>query len=337
MSEHRPLEATGERLVPELQWGELVHAEHLVRYRLVRPLVAGKRVLDAATGEGYGAALLRDAGAKRVVGIDVSPDAVAHARTAHGIEAEQADIVDLPFEDGSFDVVVSFETIEHVAEPERALDELKRVLDPEGVLVISTPNARKYLADNEFHLREFTSEEFVAVLGERFQHVVVRYQDAYLASAVLSEAEQLAADGATPVEAEVVKLVSGKPGEELYTVALCGDRPPPDVPSTALLANVHEAHDLLKQKFDADAAAQEWRARAHKAEEEIEPWRERAAEAERLVGEWNARATEAERQNAELRRQLDVITSSKSWRITAPLRRLGERGRGGGDTGAGSG
>ena len=124
------LEPTGERLLPEHHGGQLVHAEHLARYRLAAQLAPGRRVLDCACGEGYGAALMAAAGAKSVTAADIDQATVDHVRDRYGIDAHRADVRCLPFEDGAFDLVVSFETIEHVQEPERALDELARVRAP---------------------------------------------------------------------------------------------------------------------------------------------------------------------------------------------------------------
>ena len=119
---------TGERLVPDLQRGELIYAEHLARYRLAAHLVRGRRVLDAGCGEGYGVALLSSAGAASVVGVDVDEATIAEARERYGLDFQVADVADLPFEDASFDAVVCFETIEHIEDAPRAVAELKRVL-----------------------------------------------------------------------------------------------------------------------------------------------------------------------------------------------------------------
>ena len=109
------------------QHGEVVHAEHLARYQVAAQLAESRRVLDAACGEGYGTSLLVAAGAKSVVGIDSDARAVAHARRRYpGPDFIQGDVRQLPLERGAFDLVVSFETIEHVAEPEVVLDELGR-------------------------------------------------------------------------------------------------------------------------------------------------------------------------------------------------------------------
>ena len=117
------LEFTGERFTPESE--REIWYEHLHRYVLAAGLVDGLTVLDAASGEGYGTDLLAR-NASRVVGVDVSDEAVEHARNRYGakqpgkLEFHRADVTDLPFENDSFDAVVSFETLEHL-EPQSAM------------------------------------------------------------------------------------------------------------------------------------------------------------------------------------------------------------------------
>src|SRR5688572_18887091 len=133
---------TGERFTPECV-REIAH-EHWHRYAFARPLARGRRVLDAACGEGYGSALLAAAGGQ-VLGVDVDPAAIAHARAryagAPGLRFDVADATALDaLPDASFDLVCSFETLEHVEAQERLLDGLARVLAPGGLLLVSTPD-----------------------------------------------------------------------------------------------------------------------------------------------------------------------------------------------------
>jgi hypothetical protein len=168
-----PMTDTGERAIPELTDGGTLLA-HAIRYRFACRFAHGKRVLDIACGEGYGSAALRTAGATRVVGVDIDGQTVAHARQKYGVDARigSADRIDL--EDGSIDLAVSFETIEHLKDPLGFLREMKRVLTPEGKLVISTPN-KAHAADGEshnpFHLSEMTAQEFRAALDSVFPSV----------------------------------------------------------------------------------------------------------------------------------------------------------------------
>ena len=132
---------SGERFVPEAMGGQLIEAEHHARYRHAAQLVAGRSVLDAGCGVGWGSALLAHAGAARVTGLDIDAGALADATgRTDAATFVRGDLMDLPFADASFDVVVCFEAIEHVLGPLLALDELRRVLAPDGVLTVSSPN-----------------------------------------------------------------------------------------------------------------------------------------------------------------------------------------------------
>ena len=166
---------TGERFVPGVR-GE-IWVEHWHRYHFAAQFAKGMRVVDAACGEGYGSALLaRDAAS--VVGADISPEAVAHARAAYAGTARlsfvQAPCTKLPLPDESADLFVSFETVEHILEQEEFLDEIARVLAPDGILLLSCPNKREYSDRrdyrNEFHVKELYRDELAALVARRFRH-----------------------------------------------------------------------------------------------------------------------------------------------------------------------
>ncbi|MBL8524860.1 MAG: class I SAM-dependent methyltransferase [Betaproteobacteria bacterium] len=169
---------TGERFVPGAAnaKGEMWY-EHWHRYHYVLPLIAGKRVVDVACGEGYGSALMSGTAAE-ITGVDISADAIAHARNAyadHGnLKFIEGSCLKLPFDAASIDVLVSFETIEHIHEQAEFLDEIKRVLKPDGVLILSSPNKAEYSDKrgyaNEFHVRELYRAELEALLASRFPH-----------------------------------------------------------------------------------------------------------------------------------------------------------------------
>jgi ubiquinone/menaquinone biosynthesis C-methylase UbiE len=165
------LEPTGERMVPESA-DMFTFWEHVYRYAFASRLVPGKRVLDIACGEGYGAAALQKAGAAHVIGVDVSESTCMHVRNKYGLNAKLGTAEQIPLPDNSVDVVVSFETIEHVPDPSRFLDECVRVLAPGGRLVISTPNKDVYSGRlgtrNQYHCSEMTEEEFASALRARF-------------------------------------------------------------------------------------------------------------------------------------------------------------------------
>lgn len=220
---------TGERYVPT-QGGE-IRLEHLHRYAWAAPLCRGRVVIDVACGEGYGSAMLARV-ARHVIGIDVSPEAVAHARATYGglqnLAFLQGSAERLPCADGCCDTVVSFETIEHLAAQDEMLDEIVRVLRPGGFLVISSPNRPVYRAQrerlNEFHVRELDFAEFDALLRGRFRHVTYFGQRMVSGSAILP---------AEPCHADYQALADGDAGfaertarlaDIVYFVAVCSAR-----------------------------------------------------------------------------------------------------------------
>ena len=163
---------TGERFLPEVRGA--IFLEHWHRYVMTARLVRGLRVLDAACGEGYGSSLLA-ASAASVVGVDVSCDAIAHASERYGatnVRFLAASVTNLPLADASVDAVVSFETIEHLAEQREMLAEFRRVLSPSGILVISSPNRPVYNEDadaaNHYHVRELDRDELAQLLTAGF-------------------------------------------------------------------------------------------------------------------------------------------------------------------------
>ena len=168
-----PLPFTGERFTPEREGA--IWYEHWHRYCAALPAAAGKRVLDAACGEGYGSMLLAGAAAS-VIGVDIDPTAIAHAkvRYAHrtSLSFVQGSCTALPLADASVDLVISFETIEHLADQEEMLAEFRRVLIQEGVLMLSSPNKVVYTGDagntSHFHVRELTREELAMLLAHGF-------------------------------------------------------------------------------------------------------------------------------------------------------------------------
>jgi SAM-dependent methyltransferase len=163
-----------ERIVPD-ETARGIVAIHLKRYEFARLWCAGKEVLDAACGVGYGTAALAEAAAS-VVGADVDPEAIAYAREHYArdnVEFVAADLLDPPFADASFDVVASFETIEHLREPETFVRHVARILRPAGVFVVSTPrvDVTTRRPDNPFHEVEFSRADFEALLRGHFAAV----------------------------------------------------------------------------------------------------------------------------------------------------------------------
>jgi SAM-dependent methyltransferase len=163
-----------ERIIPD-ETSAGILALHLKRYAFARSFTEGKEVLDAACGVGYGTSYLAVTSA-RVVGVDVDAETVAYARrryAAPNVEFRQMDVTRLELPDASFDVVVSFETLEHVADAGAAVREAARVLRGDGVYVVSTPRVETTSSnpENPFHATEYSPDDFAALLGMAFPEV----------------------------------------------------------------------------------------------------------------------------------------------------------------------
>ena len=175
----RLIEWTGERCVPWAPDVQVVY-EHFHRYLWAANVVAGRRVLDLGSGEGFGAAILAGS-AEHVVGVDIDERTVEHSRLNYAsanLEFQVCSALDLSaYESGSFGAVVAFEIIEHVRDQEQVLAEITRLLSEDGILVMSTPDRRIYSEvsgqRNPFHERELGLEEFLELLGSRFAHTTV--------------------------------------------------------------------------------------------------------------------------------------------------------------------
>jgi GT2 family glycosyltransferase/SAM-dependent methyltransferase/glycosyltransferase involved in cell wall biosynthesis len=173
----RLIDWTGERCVPWTPDVPVIY-EHFHRYLWAAGLVGGRRVLDLGSGEGFGSAILAQTAA-HVVGVDIDELTVEHSRLNYAgpkLDFALGTALDLAgHDDNSFDAVVAFEVIEHVREQERVLGEIARVLDDNGIVIMSTPDRRMYdqgrSDPNPFHEKELALQEFLELLESRFTHV----------------------------------------------------------------------------------------------------------------------------------------------------------------------
>jgi SAM-dependent methyltransferase len=285
-----------ERFVPVEMHGELVEAEHLIRYWWAGGLADGKRVLDAGCGTAYGSSILAEAGALEVVGVDVAEHVLAAARArAHPVvRLEVADVAGLPFDDGSFDVVVAFEVIEHVSDPDRVLDEFARVLGDGGVLVLSSPNRGVYPPGNPHHVHEFKPDELRAALEQRFVHVELLRQKEWITSAILDDRTLEAAGSATLEHVDLRKVAATEPGSETYTLALASDVLP-DIPP--LIAAMTHATQTLEWLRELD----EQRRTVAERDRELESLRQTVGDQAGHVAALEERVTGLSARTAELR------------------------------------
>jgi SAM-dependent methyltransferase len=337
---------TGERFVPGTR-GE-IWIEHWHRYHFAARWAAGKRVLDVACGEGYGAALLAR-GAAHVTGVDVSEQAIAHARAAYAalgnVRFEIASCTQLPLPDESIDLAVSFETLEHIAPQEKFLDELARVLSPEGVLVLSCPNKLEYSDKrdyaNEFHVRELYRDELAALVGARFPHVAWYGQRPTFFSIIAPEAagategQLLEVSEAAPAQAEralhsplYFVLVASRSRQSLEAVA----------PALSVLADrddwvhrdyekvmkmlegvAHERNVLVEREARHEQAIAEFRAEAQNLRTALS-LQETAIQAQRALADAQQAAHDA--QVRMLQAEADRRRGWRWW-LKLPLVRLG--------------
>jgi SAM-dependent methyltransferase len=176
---------TTERIDPE-QWFAsreeyLLYLRHEFAYEFARTLIPpGSHVLEVGSGEGYGTAKLAGT-AGRVTGLDVDESTVARASERYGsdkVKFKAYSGLSMPFGAGSFDAAVSFQVIEHVADVPSFVAEIRRVLKPDGPLVLTTPNRAYRLKPgqkpwNRFHLREYSADDLAAVLKANFKDISI--------------------------------------------------------------------------------------------------------------------------------------------------------------------
>ncbi len=165
------LPLTGERTVPGLAVENYWFRRHEVVYRYCADMCAGREVLEAGCGEGYGAALLASH-ARRVVALDYDAVTVAHVRARYpSVEVVEGNLAALPMADASADVVVNFQVIEHLWDQPQFITECLRVLRPGGLLLMSTPNRITFTPGsdtpvNPFHTRELNAAELAELLTD---------------------------------------------------------------------------------------------------------------------------------------------------------------------------
>ncbi|MFH1890258.1 MAG: class I SAM-dependent methyltransferase [Candidatus Kuenenbacteria bacterium] len=170
------MQYTSERLIVDDQNSD-IYKEHIARYKFCLPFVKNKTVLDIACGSGYGAKLIADNQADNVFAGDISQTAIDLAikrYSASNLIFKKMDACQISFEHNYFDIIISFETIEHIQDYKKFAQEIYRCLKPNGRLVLSTPNkqaVQKLGIKNKFHLKEFSQEELLKLLNNYFKNV----------------------------------------------------------------------------------------------------------------------------------------------------------------------
>ncbi|HIE4563162.1 TPA: glycosyltransferase [Stenotrophomonas maltophilia] len=335
------IEFTGERFVPT-EHG-VIRQEHLHRYAWCLPLVEGKDVLDVASGEGYGSAMLASR-ARSVRGVDISQEAVDHAAgrysTLTNLKYLQGSAAAIPLADDSVDVVVSFETIEHLMEQEEMMAEIRRVLRSDGVLVMSSPNKEVYSDragyHNDFHVKELYQAEFQALVGRHFpasrlcgHRMAVCSTITPLSGVQGADSYQALTDTGAGVEARVANV----PDAVYFVVVAAADAALlPETPASMLYA---ESEDLYAQQHDIarwaqgldneredvirwarslEAELEKSRTDYHRLESEFEDRTRWALELDRIVQAGGGRdgAAELRAHNEALQSQLEQVHAEKA-------------------------
>ena len=268
---------TGERFIPGIDDRKL-EIEHMQRYISFCELVVGKDVLDAACGEGYGSKILSET-AKTVIGLDISEDTIIRANKNYAEKTDNLSYVcgsiakmDM-IPDHSKDVVISFETIEHVPEDVQNafLNEIKRILRKGGLLVMSTPNKRIYSdlyhQKNHFHIKEFYQEEFVSFIHKQFKNVQL-FSQSFEVACIL--------DSMDHPRQSLNTYDSARAKEAKYVIAIASDEEIPNIYGTAVTicetgeydAIMHRIVQLQKEEEDRNNHLK-------KLDKEIEQYRDR--------------------------------------------------------------
>ena len=316
------LDFTGERWTSAV--GGRIEFEHLHRYLFARDLCHGKDVLDVACGEGYGAALLGGV-ARRVFGVDIDRSSISHAGAEYSrpnLHYVAGDARRIPLAGGSIDVAVSFETFEHFAEQETFLAELRRVLRPDGLLVISTPDSEVYSPiggpANPYHVRELSRQEFVAALSNHFPHVVMMAQRPLIGSAIVPCTDVASAPPVTYERRDEIHF-ERSPGlpRGLYLMACASQQPIAGPPGTSLYIHSSQVDAIAKEpaaRTDLSILQAELSAsRAELNAVHVEPSADRAT------------AAHVERLAATTARALAAIRDGAWWRALESARRVGRR------------
>jgi SAM-dependent methyltransferase len=206
------LTLTGERTIPGLDVENYWFRRHEVVYQQLAQHCAGRDVLEAGCGEGYGADLISRV-ARRVIALDYDEATVAHVRARYRrVEVIHGNLAQLPLPDASVDVVVNFQVIEHLWDQAQFVSECARVLRPSGLLMVSTPNRITFSPGrdtpvNPFHTRELNAGELTELLV-----------DAGFASVSMSGvfhgsrlAEMDARHGGSIIDAQIARAIADAP------------------------------------------------------------------------------------------------------------------------------
>lgn len=250
------MEYTGERFMPGVHGS--IELEHMHRYLQAAEIASNMVVLDIACGEGYGSDIIARS-AQKVIGVDISFEAVSHARQKYSrpnLEFMVGSCSDIPLPTASIDLVVSFETLEHHDQHEQMMVEIKRVLKPTGILIISSPDKYNYSVEpgfkNDHHIKELYAHEFKDLIARHYQRVSYFGQRILYGSGVFPES------GLTPIKNYMFENGQAKNSNSdfapIYWIAIASDAVLPQLSSGVLDQPISESEithfwrDIMSQK-----------------------------------------------------------------------------------------
>ncbi len=349
-----------ERFSPDLKekYPQLYY-EHIHRYLIAREHIKG-RVLDLACGEGYGTSILAEK-ADSVLGLDINSDAISRAREIYkenNISFHTADCTNTQLKEHTFDCIVSFETIEHLDSPAAFVSEIKRLLKPNGLLIISSPDKREYTEanaiENIHHINELYHEEFKELLGANFIHC--HFSKQRLVAGSLIQAD-------TSKDDDSFGIHKGKRSEYkfsndlergLYSFAICSEEELPKI-NLGLFENkelsnfaweaieqyrptlnrlrkaemkVRESKplpsvdSLLNAIADIELQNEESQKLKKLAEKRTEQFQSKIKELESELVQRKKELIESNRERDNLKERYQRLLSTASWKLTVPIRSI---------------
>ncbi|MEO5592918.1 MAG: glycosyltransferase [Chitinophagaceae bacterium] len=315
---------TGERFVPaDSLLEDEIGYEHLHRYYAVSGLVKNKAVLDLACGEGYGSAIVAKHAAS-VAGVDIDEESIKWATEKYAplhvnLQFSPGSAVAIPFASQTFDVVISFETIEHLnpAMQEAFMQEIKRVLRSDGILIMSTPDKKnysdRYKHENTFHIKEFYREEFAAFIKNNFTNAAF-FDQGYEVVSVISNPET--------EKATAINLHSWKerkqPTERKYMIAVASDSPLPDYASSlsSIVPEVDKNFPFLMDRLiQMNKEIEDLGQWGKTLDVNVQDTRKMLKEKELLAAELHEKLLRLYQENNKTNERLAEIYDSDGWRL----------------------
>jgi len=287
-----------ERMNPKIEKGEVSWAEHYARYIFASQFVKGKKVLDVSCGNGYGSHYLAESGrANEVIGVDISKKAISYAKRNYNhkkVRYIEMDAQKLDLDPNHFDVVISFETIEHLPNYEKFLQGVKKCLKKDGLFIVSTPNKKTYPSGNPFHIKEFNFQEFNDLLRDRFKEVKFVYQDNWITSGIFSE--KMVGYNSLSKDVDIVKifkLIGRNYQDSLFFITLCSD------------GKISQQYSQTVALYAFTLGVQEWLGQLTSREKQLQD----------KVSNLDLELNETTKNLNDLKKHLDSILSSRRWKL----------------------